>query len=231
MAYAGTQDPEFKRDFIVIGKTNEVTGWKKYNYSTEVTTDDSGILYVACGIWCTWEIERTYYIDLITVQSQKAGIASFYSLHKYNNADSLTYFTVDEIPNVVTSKWDFGDGTEVILPGPPKDISHKYTKWGWDDKDNNYLPYIVTLDVEYDDGTAEKSATCLSLYRPGDVTGDGRVNIIDVATIGLNWGKITGPPDYWQGDESADKADLNNDGRVNIIDTAIVGLNWGQTAW
>jgi hypothetical protein len=71
----------------------------------------------------------------------------------------------------------------------------------------------------------------ISVYAAGDTNGDGRVNVIDAAAVGLNWGKKAYPPDYWMGDEDADKADLNNDSKINIIDAAIVGLNWGNVAW
>jgi hypothetical protein len=70
----------------------------------------------------------------------------------------------------------------------------------------------------------------------GDATGDGRVNIADGVTFGMQFGTSganIGNPDKlcWEGVPEGDKADLNNDGRVNIGDAMLLGTCWGHTAW
>ena len=55
--------------------------------------------------------------------------------------------------------------------------------------------------------------------KPGDVNGDGLVNIKDAALVSLNWGK-TGA--------TLAQGDVNGDGLVNIKDAALVSLNWGK---
>ena len=55
--------------------------------------------------------------------------------------------------------------------------------------------------------------------KPGDVNGDGAVNIKDATLVSLNWGK-TGV--------TAAQGDLNGDGTVNIKDATLVSLNWGK---
>ncbi len=57
---------------------------------------------------------------------------------------------------------------------------------------------------------------------PGDVNGDCKVNIFDLAAIGLAYGSERGES-HWN-----ENADLNNDGKINIFDLAIVGLNYGK---
>ena len=39
----------------------------RYDYSKEVTADASGSIWVAAGLWATWETARTYYLDSVTV--------------------------------------------------------------------------------------------------------------------------------------------------------------------
>jgi len=53
---------------------------------------------------------------------------------------------------------------------------------------------------------------------PGDINGDGTVDISDAAQIGINW-QHTVPP-------APANADINSDGIIDISDAAIVGVNW-----
>jgi hypothetical protein len=52
--------------------------------------------------------------------------------------------------------------------------------------------------------------------KPGDLNGDGKVNITDLSNLLSNWGK-TGVP-----------ADLNSSGKVDITDLSILLKNWAQ---
>ena len=96
----------------------------------------------------------------------------------------------------------------------------------------------VTLTVT-DDGMPLMGAADtmeVIVYIAGDATGDGRVNIADGVTFGMQFGTSganIGNPDKlcWEGDLEGDKADLNNDGRVNIGDAMLLGTCWGHTAW
>ena len=56
----------------------------------------------------------------------------------------------------------------------------------------------------------------------GDVTGDCKVNIIDVSTVNGVFGQAAGGPRY------NPVADQNNDGRINIIDVTIVNAAFGH---
>ncbi len=55
----------------------------------------------------------------------------------------------------------------------------------------------------------------------GDVSQDCMVDIIDLATVGSTFGKVTGDPGW------NTAADLNNDGSINIVDLVIVAGNFG----
>ena len=47
----------------------------------------------------------------------------------------------------------------------------------------------------------------------GDVNNDGRVNVLDMVLVGIQWG-------------GTGSADINKDGTVNILDSIIIGANW-----
>ena len=67
VAFAGTSDPEVEADLKVIGKANDVPGWKRYTYITTLETDSSGKVWVALGISVRWETEMTYNVDDVAV--------------------------------------------------------------------------------------------------------------------------------------------------------------------
>jgi len=54
----------------------------------------------------------------------------------------------------------------------------------------------------------------------GDVDWNYNVNIFDLASVGICFGKLPG--------ENCTNADLNNDGSINIFDLATVGINYGR---
>ncbi len=53
---------------------------------------------------------------------------------------------------------------------------------------------------------------------PGDIDGNGTVDVFDLRVIGKNWG-LSG--------RTRAQGDLNGDGTVNIFDLRLVGKNWG----
>ena len=55
---------------------------------------------------------------------------------------------------------------------------------------------------------------------PGDVTGDGFVDVADMVAVILSWGPCPDPP-------APCPADLDQDGDVDVADLVIVVLNWG----
>ena len=63
-------------------------------------------------------------------------------------------------------------------------------------------------------------AVSLSLW--GDVNGDHRVDIVDLASVGAAFGTIRGQPSY------NPAADINSDGVINIVDLVLVAGSFGQ---
>jgi hypothetical protein len=110
--------------------------------------------------------------------------------------------------------WDFGDGTQQTTYAPI--ATHIYNVIG---------NYTVVLNVT-DDSPFQFSAVnaaVLSIGLFGDLSGDGRVNILDVTIVALAYGSTPQMPNW------NPKADLNNDGTVNILDIALVAREFGKT--
>jgi FtsP/CotA-like multicopper oxidase with cupredoxin domain len=57
----------------------------------------------------------------------------------------------------------------------------------------------------------------------GDINGDCKVDIVDLATVGSTFGKTRGQPGF------NEAADLNNDGVINIVDLVIVAGAFGTS--
>jgi hypothetical protein len=58
---------------------------------------------------------------------------------------------------------------------------------------------------------------------PGDINGDGVVDISDAILASHAFGSATGNPDY------NPAADLNSDGYIDIFDMLMLAKNFGQT--
>lgn len=72
--------PAFKNS---TAKSNTESGyeWTSRRYEFAVPSDERGVLYVVLGIWGTWEVRKTYYVDdvHITFTKKPAG-TDFFSL-------------------------------------------------------------------------------------------------------------------------------------------------------
>jgi hypothetical protein len=58
---------------------------------------------------------------------------------------------------------------------------------------------------------------------PGDVNGDGTVDIIDLGLLAEAYGSTSTSPNWNQ------TRDINDDGVVDIFDIGITSANWGQS--
>jgi hypothetical protein len=71
-------------------------------------------------------------------------------------------------------------------------------------------------DNTYVDGTVK-------VKLPGDVNGDGVVDVLDLTIVSIAYGSFEGEPDY------NPEADVNKDGLVDMRDLATVARNLGHT--
>jgi hypothetical protein len=99
--------------------------------------------------------------------------------------------------------------------------------FNWNSTRNPLAHYAILATVSQVPGEIITSNNQLSsslfLVSPGDVTRDGFVNIIDLATIGVRFATSAGNALYLV------DADLNHDGKINIQDLVICALNFGTT--
>jgi len=58
---------------------------------------------------------------------------------------------------------------------------------------------------------------------PGDVDGNGEVNIYDIVTMSGAYGAQAADPEYEA------NCDLNGDGRIDIYDIVLAAGNYGKT--
>jgi hypothetical protein len=73
-----------------------------------------------------------------------------------------------------------------------------------------------TTNNVYVDGTVK-------IKLPGDVTGNGVVDIFDLSKVAIAYFTFEGNPDY------DPDADINNDGIVDVRDLSVVAFNYGNS--
>src|SRR2546427_12683964 len=89
----------------------------------------------------------------------------------------------------------------------------------------NYTMIAHAFPVQGQTDISNNTMTSLlQVHIPGDINGDGIVNIIDLSIVGSHFGSIRGGSNYLPA------ADLNNDGVINIVDLSIVGSTFGRTS-
>jgi hypothetical protein len=97
----------------------------------------------------------------------------------------------------------------------------------WDTTGFAYGIYAISVyawPVPGETNTANNNFTCgfVTLTIPGDVDGNGRVNMGDVVDILLAFGSVIGMPNY------RPNCDIDDNGRVNMGDVVIALTHFGQ---
>jgi hypothetical protein len=72
IAAVQTYNPEMREDFVTVGSTYNggYSGWRWINptYKKRVTVwNSTGKIWVGVGLWGTWEVARTYFVDAVNV--------------------------------------------------------------------------------------------------------------------------------------------------------------------
>jgi len=129
----------------------------------------------------------------------------------------------------VTAYYDehaIGKQTVQLAQGENTTITFTWNLTGVDPCEYNstggyYIPYIISANVSSPTlGEIKSYDGTVTVRRPGDANGDGKIYIGDLSLIGGSWNQAY-PSSYykWQ-------ADFNGDGKVYIGDLAILGSNW-----
>lgn len=65
VGFARNYDPESTADMrSLVGLVNK-RGWSQYTFARKVVTDGTGSVWVAVGLWATYETVRTNHLDLV----------------------------------------------------------------------------------------------------------------------------------------------------------------------
>ena len=81
---------------------------------------------------------------------------------------------------------------------------------------------VGILNAHLVDGTPTAGIDSIRAFFPGDVNGDLRVNIIDLALVGSSFSSVPGSANW------NPYADFDENGVINVIDLATVGQYFGQ---
>jgi len=81
-----------------------------------------------------------------------------------------------------------------------------------------YGNVTLTLTGQLYDGTSFEGSDTVMIRMPGDVNCDGKVDIKDVASVAIRFGKSNPDPYY----------DMTEDGIIDIRDIAITAINFGK---
>jgi len=140
-----------------------------------------------------------------------------------NEGETPEDFTVTLYCNITV-----GDlvGTQIVenmLPGENRTLTFSWNTAGV--IPGNYMVTAVASNVVWEIDIADNTKSCTDPVKVnlfGDATGDGKIDIKDIAQAALAFGSFPGHP-RWN-----PQADLDQDGRVYIKDLAIVAKNFGK---
>jgi len=117
-------------------------------------------------------------------------------------------------PPIVAWRWNFGDGNTTQVSTAT--IVHVYASTG------NYSVTLTVIDVSSATGSVTKTAKVSNLI--GDLNGDGKVDIKDLAIAAKAYGSSPGMPNW------NPIADMNGDLKIDIKDLATIAKHYGETS-
>ena len=117
--------------------------------------------------------------------------------------------------------WDWGDGNYSDWLGPYESGVVAEASYIW----HSYGDFNVRVkaiddpnsDGNFSDGLESdwSDSLLVTVKIPGDIDGNGVVDVVDLLALLAAWGEPGGP------------ADINNDGIVDVVDLLILLANWG----
>jgi PKD repeat protein len=158
-------------------------------------------------------------VQVIPIGSPKANFTMSPAAPSCNQ--TLTFDASDSVlgwngtihPSIVLYTWSFGDGNTTSTTAPV--IYHAYSQKG------NCTVTLTVTDAGGRTDSLERTITISSVV--GDLNGDGKVDMRDIAIVAKAFNTIPGDPNW------NPIADLNGDGKVDMKDIAIVAKAYNPT--
>lgn len=152
-----------------------------------------------------------------TGQDETGPVISNVNVDVVGNTAAWITWNTDEI---TTSRIDFGTSTaydqyaENILPTltPWFNLTNLVP-------DTTYYFKLTSTDLAGNVSTYEGTFSTAVELTPGDLNGDGAVNLNDLSILSSNWGREPA---------TAAQGDLNGDGKINLNDLSILSSNWSK---
>ena len=161
------------------------------------------------------DIGITQFITSKTVVGQNFLLLSSLSIFNYGNATEA--FDVTVYANTTTIG-TFANVTLASRSSTTLNISWNTTGFASGNYTISAYAWPVQGETYTADNTLVDGIACVVI--PGDVNGDGTVNILDAIRLGNHFLETPSSPGWNQG---GNNADINGDGVVNILDAIILG--------
>jgi hypothetical protein len=143
-----------------------------------------------------------------------------------NQGNFTESFNVTAYASDVLSSYSIGRTQVTLNSGESRTLTFTWNTTGF-----AFGTYTLWADADHVSGETEfgdNSYTdgTVTVVHIGDVNGDNKINILDVAQIAIRFGiqLIVPPPPNW-----SPNADLNDDNKINIVDLAIVAIHFGES--
>jgi len=170
-----------------------------------------------------WTSPAGHNVAIISVISAKTVIGQGYSgnitVYGANRGEYLETFSVITYADVTP----IASTTVPLGSGSTTSITFSWNTNGT--PRGNYTISAHAGQVPSETDTSDNNFTDGSILVSvvGDVSGDGKVNLVDVFSVALAYGSVPGMT-KWN-----PNLDVNNDGRINLIDYFITALNYGKS--
>ena len=178
--------------------------------------------------------------DRINFTLNVAGVSSLWSW-KVNMTWNDTMLHLAPTNNVTEGPFLDGAGATMFIVAPPtlgnipelsstllENVSVSgsgplaYTSFTVQNYGNTTINITDTrlLDPSGNDISNTPVSKIIALRLKGDVTGDNKVDIVDVATVAKQFGRKVPP--------ASEVVDINHDGKIDITDVALTAKNFGR---
>lgn len=216
--YNASDDSLIGTDFSVPCGSRATTIWADLSYETTYywyAIADDGEYQTQSN---TWEFTTVEHPNNPPATPQKpTGPTLVYA----ENEHIYTTSTTDPEGHLVYYQWDWGDGnfSEWVGPFSSGLIAGAYYTWM---NTGEFTVRVKAIDDPNSDGNISdgfesdwSEARIVTVKKPGDIDGNGIVNVVDLLELLAAWGQPGGA------------ADINEDGIVNVEDLLILLAHWG----